>query len=273
MTTLGWEWVEACRVMGGEPTLELFDEAVGAGDEAVALLSRVLARRSWRDGSDPARGAVVVHAIRVMGEIASPTAIPALLGVLRDPGDPSTFGEEAALALARIGEPAFASLERLVHDRGADTWPRALGARALMHAALRDRRRRPRVLPVYEKALREKAETDATFVSLVATCVRHLGAAGLLDALREAHEAGRMDPDFGQWNDLAIDVVVRRWRPDVEEKRRARRDVRAEYWTLAELLATVDAPLAERIAGELQRLRREGADEPADDETEAASPW
>jgi hypothetical protein len=45
MPGLDWGWVERCEALGGEPTLELFDEAVAAGRDALPLLVDLLSRR------------------------------------------------------------------------------------------------------------------------------------------------------------------------------------------------------------------------------------
>ena len=47
---LSWSWVAKCRLFGGHPTLELFEQAVEAGEEALPLLVEVLSRRDFREG-------------------------------------------------------------------------------------------------------------------------------------------------------------------------------------------------------------------------------
>ena len=64
---LDWRWVESCRAAGGVPTRELFDEAVASGREAVPVLSRVLARRSWRDPARLEESALAFHALTQRG--------------------------------------------------------------------------------------------------------------------------------------------------------------------------------------------------------------
>lgn len=266
MAQLGWAWVESCRAVGGVPTLELFDEAVAAGEGAIPLMGRILSRRSWRTGRDPDQAAISVGALRVLGAIESPRAVPIVLGVLRDPIDVGLFGEEAAHALGRIGESALATLERVLADRGEDAWVRGAAARALTIAALRDRRLRPAVLPAFERVLRDREQTDRLANALVVHAIRMLAADDLLGAIDEAYRAGRVDDDFIAWDDLLLDLVARRHRPDPEEKAAARRDVREDYVSTERLLAGMDPELGESIAGELERLRRDGAQEPAEED-------
>lgn len=269
MRPLGWAWAQSCRAVGGLPTLELFDEAVASGEDAIPLMGRILSRRSWRMGQDPDQAAISAAALRVLGAIGSPRAVPIVLAVLRDPIDVGLFGEEAAHALGRIGESALPSLERVLADRDENTWVRGAAARALTIAALRDRRLRPKVLPALERVLRDREQTDRLANALVVHAIRMLAADDLLGVIDEAYRAGRVDDDFISWDDLLLDLVARRHRPDPEEKAAARRDVREDYVTLDQFLAGIDPDLAASITGELGRLRREGAEEP-DDEDEGA---
>ena len=262
MSALGWDWVERCLVCGGTPTLELHDEAVAAGAAALPVIGRVLARREWRSGDSVAEAFVSLHALRLLGIIGEPAAIPMLASVLRDPRDPARHGEEAALALARVGGDALPILERVLVDRSEDTWVRGCAARGLMHAALRDRKAKKRALAAYERLLRDPAETDATLGALIVDAIRVLHAGALLPAIFEAWMGGRIDREFIAWPDLEIELTSRRARSDWGEHALTKRDPREEYTTEAQFLEQLDEDAARELSAVLERLRREGADEP-----------
>lgn len=245
-------WEARCRALGGDPSREMFDE-LARGEEALPLLLEILARPEWRNRSSPELQEIPVHALRALGEIRSMKALPALLGVLADPGDHATHGQEAALAVARYGADAMAPVERMLFDRSRDAWARARAARALMHAALRDRRLRARVRGTYERLLRDPDERDRLLVSIVIDCASGLAMAVLLPAIREAYLAGRADEQWGDLATVELDILARRQRPDEDAKRLARRDVRELYAPLAERLASLDPETREVILRELQQ--------------------
>jgi hypothetical protein len=227
-------------------------------------MGRILSRTSWREGRDTDHASISVGALRVLGAIASPRAVPILMAVLRDPVDVGRFGEEAAHALARIGESAIPSLERVLADPCEDAWVRGAAARALTLAALRDRRLRPAILPAFARVLSDPRQTDRLANALVVHAIRMLAADDLLSVIDEAYRAGRVDDDFISWDDLLLDLVARHHRPDPDEKAAARRDLREDYVSMEQLLAGIEPDLAKEIEIELERLERDGAHEPAD---------
>lgn len=229
MAPLTWDWVERCLDGGGRPSLELYDEAIAAGVDAIPVLGEVLARVEWRSGDSTSEAITSLHALRVLGAVGDPAAIPLLAGVLRDPRDPARHGEEAALALARIGGDALPILERVLGDRSEDTWVRGCASRGLMHAALRNRKARARALAAFERLLRDPLETDATLGALVVNAIRVLHAGALLPAIFTAWMAGRIDQEFIAWPALEAELSTRRSRADWAEHALAKKDPRDDY--------------------------------------------
>ena len=123
MVALAEDWVDRCLAIGGDPTLEQFDEAVASGRGALPVMAVILARADWRDGDASPESRLSLHAIRILGVIAEPAAIPMLASVLRDPRDPARHGDEAALALARIGGDALRVLQATFADHEHDAVP------------------------------------------------------------------------------------------------------------------------------------------------------
>lgn len=251
----GWDWVARASALDGVPSREMFDELVAAGEDAVPLLVDVLSRPEWRDGSVPEMSGVPLAALRALGEIRSERALPALLGVLADPGDHAEAGQEASLALARHGEAAFGPVERMLCDRGRDPWARIRAARVFMYSALQDRRRRVRVHAIYDRFLRDPQERDKLVVSNVIDCACRMAMAALLPAIEDACLAGRADEDWGTLLDIQLDLATRRQRPDVETKLLARRDPREEHEPLSARLAGLEEDLRSRIEAELEAAR------------------
>jgi hypothetical protein len=204
--------------------------------------------------------------MRLLAEIGSPAAVPALVGVLTDPVDPGLHGEEAALALGRLGEPALGPLTRVAADRGRSTWVRSSAVQGLVHAALRDRRLRPRVIEALRGRLEDAAERDRTFVAQVVDACCRLAAEGLWPAIAAAHAAGRVDEDVIGIDAVELDLAVRRHRADPETKRQARRDVREDYATWDEAVDGLTPDELSSLKRRLDRLVEQGAEPPDDEE-------
>lgn len=258
-----WAWVRKCAALGGSPTWELWREAVDAGAAAVPLMVDILSRRSFREGEPPECAHVPVHAMRVLGEIGSVAAIPALVNVLTDPVDPGLHGEEAALALARLGAPALAPVEGLLADAHRDRWVRVAAARTLLFAAARDRRLRPRVREAYGRVLADPRAGDRTLVAHVVANACQLGFESLLPAIEAARSAGRLDEEIIDLDSARLDLLTRHHRVDPEVKHAARRDPGQDYLPWSELTSGMDAAAREALAAELRSREDEG--DPAGD--------
>jgi len=267
---LGWAWVARCRHFGGHPTLELFEEAVDAGEAAVPLLVEILARRDFRERSPADCAHLPVHALRILAEIGSPGALPAIASVLCDPVDPGLYGEEAALSLARFGEAAVKPLARVARDSSRDTWVRAAALQGLGYAALRDRRLRPRVLPVLKALLDDPSELDRTLVAQVIEACCRLAAESLWPSIMGAYKAGRVDEEVVTAEAVELELSLKRHRPDAEAKRLARRDVREDYVSWADAVEGLPPEDAEGLLAELATLDDDiGPPEVEDDSPEA----
>lgn len=260
--TLDWTWVAKCRLLGGSPTLELFDEAIASGPGALPLMTEILARRELREGEPPDCVHVPVHALRVIGTLGLPGGLPAAMGVLVDPVDPGQYGEEAALALARLGEGALPPTRGVLVDPARDTWVRVSAARALMFAALRDRRLRPRILPTFEGLLASPTERDRCLLAHVVSCACLMAATVLLPAIAGAYAAGRVDEDVVDFDSVEIDLLARQQRPDPDAKCLVRRDVREDLVSWSDVADGLPPQERSRLEAELRRLDREGAAPP-----------
>jgi hypothetical protein len=263
---LGWDWVARCRLIGGTPTRELWDEAVSAGEAAVPLMVDVLSRRSFREGEPGDCALLPVHAMRVLTAVRSPAALPALLNVLSDPVDPGLYGEEAAVALARLGGAALAPLEGLFFDRRRDRWIRVGAARALLLCALADRRHRRRVRDAYDRFLRDPGESDGTLVAHVIADVCLMAAEVLLPAVEIAFAAGRVDEGVIDLESARIDLLTRHQRPDAESAAVARRDPGEDYVPWADLAAAMDPEDRASLEAALERCLTEPQGPPGDDD-------
>jgi hypothetical protein len=213
----------------------------------------LLSRRSYREGEPADCALLPVHAMRVLGAVGSPAAIPALVNVLADPVDPGLHGEEAAAALARLGAPALAPLEGLLFDARRDRWVRVGAARALLFCALADRRQRRRVRDAYDRLLRDPRERDRTLVAHVVADACLLAAEVLLPAVEIAFAAGRVDEGVIDLDSARADLLARHQRPDEETAALARRDPGEDYVALAELTAGMDPAERADLAGQLRR--------------------
>jgi hypothetical protein len=262
----GWRWVARCRVLNGRPTLEMWDEAVAAGAAMIPVLVDVLGRRGWREGIPDDCANLPVVAIRLLGELREASSLPAILSVLSDPVDPALHGEEAALALARFGEEAFPSVSRILFDGERECWVRALAARALMYAALRDRRLRPRVRACFERVLRNAAEKDRVLSANVVDCACRMACAALAPAIAAAFDAGRVDEDFTRRNDALMDVIARHQVPDSDARASARHDPREDCLPWAEQRDQYDAEALASVENDWALIDAHPPGRPPDDE-------
>jgi hypothetical protein len=237
-------------------------EAVAAGEAAVPLMVDILSRRELREGEPTDCHQIPVHAMRVLGLIGSESAIPALVGVLADPVDPTAYGDEAGLALSRIGDAAVRPIEGLMFDRERDTWVRAGAAQALVFVALVDRRRRARVRDAFARLLQDPRESDRLLLAHVAVDACHLAMTPLLPLLESAYRSGRVDEEFIDLDQVRMELLTRHHRTDRDTKERVRRDVLEEYATWEELLDGIVPEEQARIHRLVARIEREGAAPP-----------
>ena len=263
--SLGWDWAARCRALGGNPTRELFEEAVAAGPLAVPLMVDILSRRAWREGRPDDCALLPVHAMRVLAEIEEPGAIPALVGVLCDPVDPAVHGEEAALALARLGEAMIPPVARVLRDRSLDTWVRAGAGRALVFAAAIDTALRPRVLEELAHVLGDPSETDRLFVAQVVHDACLLGAIEIVPSIEAAFLGDRVDPEFidPYGADTHLHRTEKELDPEVVEL--ISRDVRSEYLSWSDLEAGLPAEDLAMIAALVEAASREQSPPPEEE--------
>lgn len=263
--TLGWDWAHRCRVVGGMPTVELWDEAIAAGDGAVPLMVGLLAQRDLRTGEPPDARMLPVAAMRVLATLRAEGGIPALVGVLLDPVDPSEYSEDAALALGRVGAPALGPVEGILRDSSRRTWERASAGHAMVNAALVDRRLRARVRAAYERVLLDPRETDRTFNANLALDAVTLGMLVLQPAIEVCHAAGRLDEDMVTMDAVRLDLAIRHHRPDIDAKVAARRDFRQELRTWAEMCDALEPEDLRRFERAMARARERTSEHIEDD--------
>ena len=145
-------------------------------------------------------------------------------------------------------------LARLAGDSSRDTWVRAAAMQGLAYAALRDRRLRPRVLPVLKALLVDPAERDRTFMAQVVEACCRLAAESLWPSIVGAYQAGRVDEDVVTAEAVELELSLKRHRPDAEAKRLARRDVREDYVSWADAVEGLPIEAAEGLLAELAML-------------------
>jgi len=134
-----------------------------------------------------------------LGEIRSPSAVPALLGLLRLP-EGGVLAEAAAEALIKTGPPAVPAISDFV--RRTPEWE----ARQLAYHALGN-------IPSSESLLRlvEALDTDALLWSAIAAALADLGDARAVPALKSA--MGKCDEREAQSFREAVDILEGRHPP------------------------------------------------------------
>jgi hypothetical protein len=108
-------------------------------------LIRIVETRCLYPKDSPGAGWTPLHAMRILAEIGSPAAVPALVRGMLDPEIFDYAQKELALALGRIGTPALGPILESLQSPGLDEFQMITMLRVLRDVAIVDDSSRPRV--------------------------------------------------------------------------------------------------------------------------------
>ncbi len=181
-------------------------------DEARDELMDWLHDDSYRDAPFPGAGEAPANAARIISEVGDMRALKRLLDVL---GDTDPLGEEAPLALARLGPEAFACVATVLDEKkikpereNAALW--SLGFMAARHPCMRQ--------AVLKKITAYLVDNRPSKETALEVLVQIRGVESLRK-LRTACKAGHLDPEkFGYtWELLSTRVRSPDWGDTVAE--------------------------------------------------------
>ena len=178
--------------LGDLVPMELVQTILSKGPEALPALVQVLENeRFWQ--ADDERWWMPVHAVKLLGTLGDPSAIPAMVKalVLADEADNDWVLEDLPVAFARIGPQAVDPLMEFIGGHRGDlelTFPRAAAASSLAAIALHHPQERDRILAFLHSLFREGE--DPEFLEFVAIDLLNLGDPASLPVVERAFTTG-----------------------------------------------------------------------------------
>lgn len=156
-----------------------------------------------------------VHALRALGRLHPPEAVPALMGMLPRRMHDDWMRGSLTAAFGSIGQPAIAPLRNLVTDQSRRPVERGFAVEALVAMAERQPDLHDEVLGILIHAMRGYRGQPQTLNGHLAWGLACLHAVGSTDLVEEVYESGCIDRDVaGSWDDW-LEHLERGDRPDV----------------------------------------------------------
>lgn len=192
------ELLHKLEELGDRAPVELIKAILSRGQELVLPLGKILQEKRYWEASDDTRW-MPVHAVKLLGIIADPQALPQLINalVLADEMDNDWIMEDLPTVFGRIGPPAIEPLIEFIQAHRGDSefqWPRIDAADGLVAIAIHHQRERERVLPYLHELLSEGE--DMEFLGFVAIYLLDLNDPSSFPVLEEAFNKGLIDEEF-----------------------------------------------------------------------------
>lgn len=179
------------------------------------------------------------RALAQLGDISAVTTLLEMLTALDEDDDDTYLEELPELALA-VGPAAIDPLMAYALERSHLLYPRVAATDALERLALRHETERARIVGVHAQLLAQLDATTRAFGGNVVGVLAELGAVEHADAMRDAFEAGFVDPTVcGRWEDIA-------WKLGIGPK--PSRESSASHWATA--TSEVAPPQSDRAVRE-----------------------
>lgn len=148
------------------------------------------------------------RALAQLGDIRAVTTLLAMLTELEEADDDTYLEELPELALA-VGPSAIDPLAAYALERSHLVHPRIATTDALERLALRHEAERARIVGVHAQLLAQLDPTTRALGGNVVGVLAELGAVEHADAMRDAFEAGFVDPMIcGRWEEVAWNLGI-----------------------------------------------------------------
>ncbi len=221
------ELLQKLEELGDRAPAELIQAILSRDQEVVLPLSKILQERRYWEASDNTLW-MPVHAVKLLGIIADPQALPQLINtlVLADEMGYDWIMEDLPTVFGRIGPSAVEPLIEFIQAHSGESefyWPRINAAEGLVAIAIHYPRERERILS-FLHGLFSDGE-DPEFLGFVAAYILDLNASSSLPILEEAFNKELIDEDIIRKEDLQQN----REGPDEEALARYNKDLLEFY--------------------------------------------
>lgn len=190
--------------LGDRAPLELIQAILSRVQEIVLPLSRVLEAKEYWEAQDN-RIWMPVHAVKLLGTITDPNAIPHLINALAladETGDEWVM-EDLPIVFGRLGSQAVEPLMDFILAHREDSefdWPRSTAASGLVAIAMHHPEERERILSFLHSLFSE--DEGPEFLGLVACALLDLNDPASIPVLEEAFDLGLIEEGILSREDL-----------------------------------------------------------------------
>ncbi|HEY9206143.1 MAG TPA: DUF1186 domain-containing protein [Candidatus Methanoperedens sp.] len=198
------ELMRQLEISGDRTTMELVKAIVTSGHEAVPNLCKILKDRSYWEASGD-RGWMPLHAVKLLGTIADPRALPELIDALLLAGefDDEWILEDLPIVFGRIGTQAIEPLKGFILEHKDDYelwWPRSAAADGLVSIAMKHPDEKERILSFLHSLF--SVDDDAEFLSFVASGLYDMNDISSIPVLEKAFDDDLIQEDIFSRDDL-----------------------------------------------------------------------
>ncbi|APR74742.1 SEC-C motif domain protein [Minicystis rosea] len=206
--------VDRLKSSGFDVPVELADEIVRRGRDAIEPLSALVRDDALWDATTDREGVVPIHAVHLLGAIGDAACTPVLVDAVktRDWGDFLT--ESARAILGALDPAAIPQLREAALDATLDLYVRCAFAGGLFGIGARHPPHRAEVADFFTRIL---GDPDDELVSLLVDEACMVDDPAVQAAVDAAFDEGRVDPMFFQKSDIEELRAEPRWSlpPDI----------------------------------------------------------
>ncbi|VVB94004.1 SEC-C motif protein [uncultured archaeon] len=284
------ELMHQIELSGDRASMELAMAIIARDNEAVSYLRNVLKDSSYMEAADDRRW-MPLHAVKLLGTIAYPQAIPELINALLLAGesDDDWILEDLPTAFGRIGPQAIEPLEGFILEHKNDHelwWPRSAAADGLASIAMKHPDENERILSFLHSLF--SGDDDTEFLSFVASGLYDMNDTSSVPVLEKAFDDDLIQEDIFSRDDLqdfgkvkerylgvydrdlldfyeADNVAARqaRWEKEKKEKERLAAEKREKLEkNLAQEMRRLEAAMKMTERNILPQLRKAGRNDP-----------
>lgn len=198
------ELLRRLEEMGDRATMELIQAILSKGKEAVKPLGRVLQDKLYWEASDD-RQWMPLHAVKLLGTIADPEAIPVLIHalVLAAKTGNDWVMEDMPAVFGRMGSKAVEPLMEFIRAHKGENdlwWPRNVAADGLAAVAVLHPEEKEGILSFFHSLFSE--DEDPEFLVSVASSLLDINDPSSYPVLEDAFNRELIDENFVSREDL-----------------------------------------------------------------------
>lgn|GEM_PF-1829913 len=206
------ELLSKLEKLGDQVPMELAQAILVKEQDAVIPLRDILQDDDYWEAEGNKQW-MPLHAVKLLGMLADPRAIPQLVNtlILAYDGDDDWIMEDLPTVFGCIGPPAINPLEEFIHAYDGDNkfwWSRSAAAEGLVAIAMNHPHEQDRILTFLHGLFSE--EDDSEFLSFLVGSLLDLGDTSSFPILEEAFDRGIIDEFIINRDDLVYEKKVPR---------------------------------------------------------------